>query len=189
MITPITLPLSLTVTDGDQPIGDYQPLAIATTDKPMATPHLNINTGDPVRDARILAKLMSSASSGGWGIHDCTRPTPTRIDCLERNLKARKSAVRASGHTSWYRWASYHPNRPIPRNAYPILVAFKHTEGELDPLMASIVSHGRIYGVHAIHVSPLDALPDMARCMIDISVTADARGSVRMVRPAQITTL
>ena len=183
--TPITLPLTLLVTCAGETIGHYQPLSIATAGSPTATPHLNIDTGTPAMGAQVLDELAAAARAAGWDVHDYTRPTPGRTARLEHALRARKSTLRATGHTSWHRWTNYHPSRPIPRAAAPILVAFTHSDGDLDPLLTSLLVNGRIYGVHAVHLGPLDALPGAGRAMIDLSVTTNHTGRLALTQPTR----
>lgn len=183
---PITLPLTLPVTCAGETIGTYLPLTIATAGSPTATPHLNIDTGTPAMDTQILEELMGTARAAGWDVHDYTRPTPGRTARLEHALMARKSTLRATGHTSWRRWAGLHPSRPITKAAAPILVAFTHSDGDLDPLLTSLLVNGRIYGVHAVHLGPLDALPGAGRAMIDLAVTTNHTGFLALTQPARI---
>lgn len=180
-----TLPLTLTITCHGQEIGSYTPLSFATAGVPTGTPHLNINTGDPASDEQTLNELMGTARTIGWDVHDYTRPTPGRTARLEHALRTRKSTLRATGHTSWRRWAGLHPSRPIPKAAAPILVAFTHTTGDLDPLLTSLLVNGRIYGVHAAHIGPLDALPGAGRAMIDLSVTTNHTGRLALTQPTR----
>lgn len=180
----ITLPLSLPVTYVGQTIGTYQPLTLATSGTPTATPHLNIDTGTPATDTQILDELMANARTAGWDVHDYTHPTRGRTYRLEHALRNRKAALTAARCTSWARWAKRNTN-PIPKAATPILVAFTHADGDLDPLLTSLLVNGRIYGVHALHVGPLDALPGAARAMIDLTVTTTSTGELTLTQPAR----
>lgn len=179
----IMLPLELPITYNNYTIGHYRPLALATTGAATATPHLNINVGVAGTDTRILEELMGTARTIGWDVYDYTQPTAARTAHLEKALIARKSTIRALEYNSWVQWVNNRRDRPIPQKAAPIMVAFTHTSGELDPLFTSLLVNGRIYGVHTVHVGPIEALPGAGQAMIDLSVGTSATGELALTQP------
>lgn len=169
------LPLTLPVTYRGRRVGVYRPLAFATSGEPTATAHLNIDTGHRAVDGKILDELLVAARKEGWQVYDFACPNRKTPIQLEYALRERQVALKDSRHTSWARWVKRGRNQ-VPRRATPILVAFTHREGELDPLTHSILVNGRVFGVHAVHLGPLDALPGAARAMLDLSVTKTPAG-------------
>lgn len=177
-----TLPLTLPITCHGQEIGSYTPLSFATAGVPASTPHLNINTGNPANDEQTLNELMAAARTARWEVHDYTHPTGARTAALEQTLKNRKTALHNSVHHTWAKWAQRRKDRPIPPEATPILVAFRHQTGELSPMLESIIINGRAYGVHIVYAGPLDALPGAAQIMFDLTVS-NTNGQLSLTQP------